>query len=68
MRKKLGNNRPVEAIIGPVQLTKDAQEDLIVKHDYETERIEYDEAFELEEKWLEECQESYLQLETSVRD
>ena len=34
LRKKLGNNRPVEEIIGAVQLTKEAQEELIVKHDY----------------------------------
>ncbi|CAB4028661.1 Hypothetical predicted protein [Paramuricea clavata] len=41
---------------------------IIVKHEEYAQNIENDEEFETEEKWLEESQDAYLQLECTTND
>lgn len=68
LHKKLKENRPGEEITEAFQSVKEAYDDLIVKHEKYAQLIEDDEAFEQEEKWLEECQDTYLQMEITARD
>ena len=68
MIKKLGDNRPGEEIKETFQQVKDVYKDLIIKHDEYTEHIAEEEAFEQEERWLEECQGAFLELETKTMD
>ena len=47
---------------------KAAFENLVVKHEEYTQLILDDEAFEQEEKWLEECEDFYLEMEIGAKD
>jgi hypothetical protein len=66
LRIKLQNDRPPGEITEALQKVKQACNDLIVKHEEYAQNIENDENFETEEKWLEESQNAYLQLECTT--
>jgi hypothetical protein len=68
LRIKLQNDRPPGEITEALQKVKQACNDLIVKHEEYAQNIENDENFETEEKWLEESQNAYLQLECTTND
>ena len=65
---KLQNDRPPGEITEALQKVKQAYNDLVVKHEEYAQNIENDEEFETEEKWLEESQDAYLQLECTTND
>ena len=66
LRIKLQNDRPPGEITEALQKVKQAYNDLVVKHEEYAQNIENDENFETEEKWLEESQNAYLQLESTT--
>ena len=68
LRKKLKEGRPVDEIIEAFHDMKAAFENLVVKHEEYAQLILDDEAFELEEKWLEECEDFYLEMEICAKD
>ena len=68
LRKKLKEGRPVDEIMEAFHSMKTAYENLVVKHEEYTQLIQEDEAFEAEEKWLEECEDFYLQMEIGAKD
>ncbi|CAB3987123.1 Hypothetical predicted protein, partial [Paramuricea clavata] len=68
LRIKLQNDRPPGEITEALQKVKQAYNDLVVKHEEYAQNIENDEEFETEEKWLEESQDAYLQLECTTND
>ena len=68
LRKKLKEGRPVDEIMEAFHGMKTAFENLVIKHEEYTQLIQDDGAFEEEEKWLEECEDFYLQLEISAKD
>ena len=68
LRKKLKESRPVDEVMEAFHNMKAAFDDLVVKHEEYTQLIQDDEAFEEEEKWLEESEDFYLQLEMGAKD
>ena len=68
LRKKLKEGRPVDEIMEAFHGMKTAFENLVVKHEEYTQLIQDDGAFEEEEKWLEECEDFYLQMEIGAKD
>lgn len=68
LRKKLKDSRPVDEVMEAFHSMKAAFEDLVVKHEEYTQLTEDDEEFEAEEKWLEECEDFYLQMEIGAKD
>ncbi|XP_067051157.1 uncharacterized protein [Acropora muricata] len=68
LRKKLKEGRPVDEIIEAFHDMKAAFENLVVKHEKYAQLILDDEAFELNEKWLEECEDFYLEMEICAKD
>ena len=68
LRKKLKESWPVDEIMEAFHSMKTAFENLVVKHEEYTQLIQDDEAFEKEEKWLEECEDFYLQMEVGAKD
>ena len=68
LRKKLKEGRPVDEIIEAFHGTKTAFGNLVVKHEEYTQLIQDDEAFEQEEKRLEECEDVYLQIKIGAKD
>ena len=68
LRKKLKEGRPVDEIMEAFHGMKTAFENLVIKHEEYTQLIQDDGAFDEEEKWLEECEDFYLQLEISAKD
>ena len=68
LRKKLKESRPRDEIMETFHGMKTAFENLVVKHEEYTQLIQDDEAFEAEEKWLEECEDFYLQMEIGAKD
>lgn len=68
LHKKLKECRPVDEIMEAFHSMKTAFENLVVKHEEYTQLIQDDEAFEAEEKWLEECEDFYLQMEICAKD
>ena len=68
LRKKLKESRPVDEIMEAFHSMKTAFKNLVVKHEEYTQLIQDDEAFEKEEKWLEECEDFYLQMEVGAKD
>ena len=66
--KKLKEGRPVDEIIEAFHGTKTAFGNLVVKHEEYTQLIQDDEAFEQEEKRLEECEDVYLQIKIGAKD
>ena len=68
LRKKLKEGRPVDEIIEAFHDMKAAFENLVVKHEEYAQLILDDEAFELEEKWLEECVDFYLEMQICAKD
>ena len=68
LRKKLKESRPRDEIMEAFHGMKTAFENLVVKHEEYTQLIQDDEAFEAEEKWLEECEDFYLQMEIGAKD
>jgi len=65
---KLQSERPPEEITEAFQKFKHAYENLIAKHEEYVQHIKDDGAFELEERWLDESQDAYLQLEIKTND
>lgn len=68
LRKKLKEGRPEDEIIEAFHDMKAAFENLVVKHEEYTQLILDDEAFEQEEKWLEEFEDFYLEMEIGAKD
>lgn len=68
LRKKLKEGRPVAEIKEAFHGMKTAFENLVIKHEEYTQLIQDDGAFEEEEKWLEECEDFYLQMEIGAKD
>ena len=68
LRKKLKEGRPVDEIMEAFHGMKTAFENLVVKYEEYTQLIQDDGAFEEEEKWLEECEDFYLQMEIGAKD
>ena len=70
LRKKLKEGRPVDEItcMEAFHGMKTAFENLVVKHEEYTQLIQDDGAFEEEKKWLEECEDFYLQMEIGAKD
>lgn len=68
LRKKLKEGRPEDEIIEAFHDMKAAFENLVVKHEEYTQLILDDEAFEQEEKWLEECEDFYLEMEIGAKE
>ena len=68
LRKKLKEGRPVDEIMEAFHGMKSAFENLVVQHEDDTQLIQDDGAFEQEEKWLEECEDFYLQMEIGAKD
>jgi len=67
-RKKLKESRLVDEIMEAFHSMKTAFENLVVQHEEYTQLIQEDEAFEAEEKWLEECENFYLQMEIGAKN
>ena len=65
---KLDHDRLLDEIQEAIQKVKEAYDDLVAKHDENTQKIEDDEAFQNEERWLEESQDMYLQIEKRAND
>lgn len=61
-------NRPIDEVIEAFQSMRTPFNNLFVKHEKYTQMIADDETFEKEEKWLEECQDFYLEMEISPKD
>ena len=59
--------RPREEVSESLLLYKKTYETLVSKHEEYTSLIENDEAFTVEEHWLEECQETFMNLETNAK-
>ena len=59
--------RPREEVSQSRLLYKQTYENLVVKHEEYASLIENDEAFTVEEHWLKECQESFMNLETKAK-
>jgi hypothetical protein len=59
--------RPHEEVSKSLLLYKQTYETLVSKHEEYTSLIENDEAFTVEEHWLEECQETFMNLETNAK-
>ena len=66
--KKIKEGRPVDEIMEAFQGMKTAVQNLVVKQEEYTQLILNDEAFEQEEKWLEECEDVYFQMEIGAKD
>ena len=65
---KLQSERPPEEITEAFQKFKHAYENLVAKHEEHVQHIKDDGAFEMEERWLDESQDAYLQLEIKTND
>ena len=65
---KLSANRPAEEIRKELNKYQLAFEDLLAKHEEFLMLLEDDEQFEHEESWMEDCQETYLELSTDTED
>jgi hypothetical protein len=59
--------RPREEVSESLLLYKKTYETLVSKHEEYNSLIENDEAFTVEEHWLEECQETFMNLETNAK-
>ena len=59
--------RPREEVSQSLLLYKQTYDKLVVKHEEYASLIENDEAFTVEEHWLEECQETFMNLETKAK-
>lgn len=68
LRKKLKEGRPEDEIMEAFHGMKTAFENLVIKHEEYTLLIQDDGAFEQEEKWLEECEDFYFQMEIGAKD
>jgi len=66
--KKSKEGRPGDKIMEAFHSVKTAFENLEVKHKAYTQLIQEDEAFEAEEKWLEEREDFYQQMEIGAKD
>lgn len=67
LRKKLTESRLEDEIVEAFCKMKAAFKNLVLKHE-EYPILIQDEAFEQEEKWLEECKDFYPQMEISAKD
>jgi hypothetical protein len=65
---KMQSERPLEEITEAFQKFKHAYDNLITKHEEYVQHIEEEEAFEVEERWLDESQDAYIQLEITTND
>ena len=68
LRKKLKECTRVDEIVEAFHSMKTAFENLVVKHEEYTQLIKDDEVFEAEEKWLEECEDFFLEMEIYAKD
>ncbi len=68
LRIKLENSRPPNEVTETFVKVKRAYDDLVAKHEEYAQKIEDDEAFEVEERWLEDSQVVYTRLEMDTND
>ena len=68
LRIKLENSRPPNEVTETFVKVKKAYDDLVAKHEEYAQKIEDDEAFEVEERWLEDSQVVYTRLEMDTND
>ena len=68
LRIKLENSRPPNEVTETFVKVKKAYDDLVDKHEEYAQKIEDDEAFEVEERWLEDSQVVYTRLEMDTND
>ena len=68
LRKRLKESRTVDEVMEAFHSMKAVFDDLVMKHREYAQLIQDDEAFEEEEKWLEESEDFYLQLEMGAKD
>ena len=68
LRIKLENSRPPNEVTKTFVKVKKAYDDLVAKHKEYAQKIEDDETFEVEERWLEDCQVVYTRLEMDTND
>ena len=59
--------RPQEEVSQSLLLYKQTYETLVLKHEEYTSLIEDDETFTVEEHWLEECQETFINMQTNAK-
>ncbi|KAG1692616.1 hypothetical protein GQR58_007256 [Nymphon striatum] len=64
----IDNRRPIEELRVAVKRLETAFAEVVDKHEKLTECIEEEEIFEKEEKWLNEVQRDFLELETKAKD
>ncbi|KAG1650305.1 hypothetical protein GQR58_028141 [Nymphon striatum] len=64
----IDNRRPIEELRVAVKRLETAFAEVVDKHEKLTECIEEEEIFEKEEKWLNEVQRDFLELETKAND
>ena len=64
---RIENNRSANQIKETLSNVEKVYNDLVKKHEKYTEFIEDDAAFEMEEKWLEDCQQQFLSLEARAK-
>ena len=65
---RITNQRSVDEVQETFANVEKVYDDLVQKHEKFTELIEEDEAFEVEEHWLEECQRQFLDLESRAKE
>lgn len=65
---QISGNRSTEEVKKSLNLYELAYADLVSKHEDLTILIEEDELFETEERWLEDCQETFLRLKIDTED
>ena len=63
----IGNERPVNEVQELLDKCKGAFELLVQKHEEFTNLIEDDDEYEVEERWLAECQDSFMNIETKAK-
>ena len=61
------SKRPLEEVREALSKYKTTYESLVCKHEEYAELIGDDEQYELEERWVEECQETFLKLDVNAR-
>jgi 23S rRNA G2445 N2-methylase RlmL len=68
LQHRIANQRSVDEIQEMFANVEKVYNDLVQKHEKFTELIEEDKEFEVEEHWLEECQQQFLSLESRAKE
>lgn len=63
----VAHNRPASEVREAIDKLKGAYENLVDKHEEYAKHIEEDEAYEKEEEWLTNCQETFMRLEVDAK-